>query len=157
MGVAQSMAEYTMRNLKPESTYFTRLVSKDLRDLADNAILDQLKDVYSRASKVLDVKGTKEYELTVTCDNATDSCTRDYYASMSDSRKTLNLCDKFFKAKDDGEDLKTSEVILTTCKKDGYGGLVLLRDFSLSKGTRICTTRSRYVTCWFHILTAEHR
>ncbi len=93
------MAKYASENLGNDGqpkTYREAFISKDLLDIPDNAIINQLKDSYGRGAKVND-DSSKDYPLTVTCDNSNAAfCQKGYYAHMNDGKKTMNLCDAWF-------------------------------------------------------------
>ncbi|KAL9624833.1 MAG: hypothetical protein Q9160_000879 [Pyrenula sp. 1 TL-2023] len=119
IGVANAIAHYAHDNLKSDlgKYYRDNFVAKSLNDIPDDAVLHQLEDLYGRAAKMVNGGDSERYKLIVTCDDSTDFCKKKYYAHMGDSKKTMNLCDKWFANEGDNY-LKKTEDILGQCKGD---------------------------------------
>ncbi len=117
---APKMATYASQNLGKDGqpkTYREAFLSKDLLDIPNNAIINQLKDSYGRGAKV-DDDSSKDYPLNVTCDNSNVAfCQKGYYAHMNDGKKPLNLCDAWFNITNTKAttQLQSTKVILAGC------------------------------------------
>ena len=94
---AAKIATFASQNLDQDSakTFTSAFISKDLLAVPGNAIVNQLKDSYGRGADIPSTTAS-DYPLIVTCDNTNRFCGNGYYASMSDSSKTMNLCNAWF-------------------------------------------------------------
>ena len=92
---AAKIATYAQQNLDSTSasTYTSAFISKDLLDAG---IIGQLKDSYGNGANIPATSPPNDYKLIVTCDNTNKFCDKGYYASMSDSKHTMNLCNAWF-------------------------------------------------------------
>lgn len=92
---AAKIATYAQQNLDSTSasTYTSAFIAKDLLDAGITA---QLKDSYGNAANIPATSPPNDYKLQVTCDDTKSFCKKGYYASMSDSTHTMNLCNAWF-------------------------------------------------------------
>ncbi|KAL9066984.1 MAG: hypothetical protein Q9161_007228 [Pseudevernia consocians] len=92
---AAKIATYAQQNLDATSasTYTSAFISKDLLGVG---IVDQLKEEYGNGANIPATNPPSDYKLKVTCDDTNKFCVNGYYASMSDSQHTMNLCSAWF-------------------------------------------------------------
>ena len=120
---AGKIATYAQQNLASTSasTYTSAFISKDLLDAG---IIPQLQDPYGNGANIPATSPPNDYKLIVTCDDTNQFCVRGYYASMGDSKHTMNICSAWFSiagtpaAKPGATDLISTSDILAGCTGD---------------------------------------
>ncbi|KAL8797430.1 MAG: hypothetical protein Q9182_007194 [Xanthomendoza sp. 2 TL-2023] len=82
---------------KNSKLYLEKFISQGLRDIPDKYIINQLRGEYQHGSDMLG--DSDNYEMTITCDDNSDFCKKGYYAHMSNSKATMNICSAWFDPK----------------------------------------------------------
>ncbi|KAL9032821.1 MAG: hypothetical protein Q9180_006290, partial [Flavoplaca navasiana] len=125
---AKRIADYAHDHIDDDSDdtkrYLLGFVPKKLRDLPNNAIVEQLQEGYGNGAHILG-DGDK-YKMKVTCDQETVKCKAGYFAHMRDGTKTMNICNAWFNPKGTPAEtldppaptLKTTAEIEKGCKED---------------------------------------
>ena len=110
---AAKIATYAQQNLDSSSasTYTNAFISKAL---LSSGITGQLKDSYGNAANIPATNPPNDYKLIVTCDDTNSFCTKGYYASMSDSKHTMNLCSAWFSVAGTPAGAKNSPDLVST-------------------------------------------
>lgn len=74
--------------------YYEGFYAKSLRDQG-KTFEDHIKGIYLNLG-LMSASSQTDYEVTVTCDNTTPFCQKEYFAHINDGKKTMNLCDIWF-------------------------------------------------------------